>query len=111
LLGLVWRHRHRLLRWLGFAVRALPRAVAGDSSLLAELRLLAMLERDDRFPHVRVEVTDRTAHFTGLVLSAGDVPALEQLAARLGLSASVDRVRVRRRVGSRSSGGLVGAAR
>jgi hypothetical protein len=63
-----------------------------------------MLDQDERFPHVRVDVTDRTARFTGLVFSIDDVTALGDMAAKLGLRASVEGLRVRRGGGSRSTG-------
>jgi len=108
LMSLAWRHRHRLLRWIPFVIGAVPRALAGDrSSLLTELRLLASLEQDGGFPHVRIDVTGRTAHFSGLVFSNDDVAALEDIAARLGLDASVKGLRVRRRSGSRPAGSLI----
>jgi hypothetical protein len=97
LLGLVWRHRYRLLRWVRFMARALPRVIAGDrSAVLAELRLLALVDGNDRFSHVRVGVAGGTAQYSGLVFAADDVLTLEGMATRFGLTPSVTALRVRR---------------
>jgi hypothetical protein len=104
--GLAWRHRHRLWRWTRFVGRSVRRALARDvATLPAELRLVALLDGDERFADARVRVSGQTARFGGLVRSAQDVDELERMADQLGLRSSLDGLRVRRRVWSRPADG------
>jgi osmotically-inducible protein OsmY len=66
-----WRHRNEIGNWLGYAARAAPKVVAGDTDdVLVEGRLRARLTADKRTRNVdglRVDVADGVATLRGMV--------------------------------------------
>lgn len=66
-----WRHRDEIAGWAGYAARAMPRLVGGDTAdVLAEGRLRARLTANGKtrdVPGLDVSVVDGVAHLRGSV--------------------------------------------